>query len=116
MAEPGLQFKKGHRLFGIVELTGNGRSRTMARDSSANILQGYAGLATQRRNEPKVKILLRDMRCAVAEEKLDVLSCPAIKHGWLHRPNGFPGGNRLPNQGVNRLGKGRACLMRGDIE
>ncbi len=45
-----------------------------------------------------------------------MLSCPAIQHRRLRRSNSFPGRNRLPNEGINRLGEGRAGLVRGDIE
>src|SRR5260370_25771989 len=86
MAKPCLQLKQRHRLFGIVELTGDSRPRTMTGDPPTNVLQGHASLATQSRNQSHVEVLLCHVRGTIAEEKLNVFSCSAIKHGGLHRP------------------------------
>ncbi len=48
VAQPLLEFKQSHRLFGIEELRRDGGARSMARDSSAHIVYRYSSLLLMR--------------------------------------------------------------------
>src|SRR6266542_1323298 len=116
MAEPGLQFEQGHRLFGVVELAGDRGAGPMARDAASGISSGHAGLATEDGDEGLIEVVPGDPLGPQAEEEWHELTGARIEQGWLGGTGGFPHVNRLAHDWVDRLGERRAGLVGGHVE
>jgi hypothetical protein len=105
MPEPSLEFKKRHRLFGVVQLAGNRRACTVAGDSAAGIGHRYTGLAAQKRNQRVIDVLGRNRPSTKAEQGGESLAGLAIDKQRLLRSMLFPAGNELADEGIDGLGE-----------
>jgi hypothetical protein len=111
VAKPRLQFKQGHRPFGVVELTRNGGACAVAGDPTAGIGHRYTGLAAQKRDQRVIDVLGGNRPSTEAEQGGESLAGLAIDKQRLHRSTLFPASSELADQGIDRLGEAGTRLV-----
>jgi hypothetical protein len=116
VTQPFLQLEQGHRLLGVVELTGDRGPRPVAGDVAADVGGWDTGLGTECRNDAFVQVPTADALGSVGEQQVHPLTGLAVQDGGLGWPDRLPGGDSLPQQRVYRLGEGGAGLVHRDIE
>src|SRR6202011_4330642 len=74
VSEPCLQLEQRHRLFGVVELAGDGGAGAVAGDLAADVGGGDTGFSAQRRDDRVVDVDLGDGLGAHAKQHVDVFA------------------------------------------
>jgi hypothetical protein len=86
------------------------------RRSATRVFAWDPSLVTERRDETAIEIALREARAPKRKEKVDLFARFLIARRWLRGTIPFPGSNRLADDTIDRLRKGGARLVDGDIE
>jgi hypothetical protein len=111
-----LQLEERHRLLGVVELAGDGRSGPVAGDVAADVGGGHSGLLAERGDQGAVDVVLRDRVGPDREEQFDVFAGFGVEALGLGGPQGLPGFDGLADDRVDGLGESGVGLVDRDVE
>src|SRR6266446_3466233 len=116
MPQPFLQFEQAHRVFGVEQLRGDGGTRSVARDSTAQIVLWNTCLPAQFWKETQIQIGDPDLSHLVEEQKIHHLPRLGVAQLSLGRSNLFPCIDRLADHLIDRLRESCASLVHWNIE